>query len=220
MIQSVESDFVGAIRPVLGSGDYSLIAKELRKWPVADLIELLYSDDAEVVRLAVICLGHLAAPKAVYPLVSCLGHEDVAVVSAAEDALWSVWMRSAGATATDRLHAAVELIQAEKYDDAIWALRAIVAGNPTFAEAFHQLGIAWHSLENLDQAEEAYAEALRLNPCHYAAAAALGHICVERGDLDAALRRYHTALHIHPRMSDLRAIVPRLEAALAQRVVA
>lgn len=220
MIQSLESDFVGTMRPVLNSGDYCLITKELRNWEIPDLVELLYSEDAEVVRLAVVALGYSGATSAVYPLVSCLGHLEPAVVAVAEDALWSIWMRMAGESATEALSAAVSDIRAERFEGAIARLRQLTDAVPGFAEAHHQLGIALHSLERLEEAEAAYSEALRLNSCHYAAAAALGHICVERGDLDEALRRYHTALHIHPRMSDLRALTPRLEAALQQRSVA
>jgi tetratricopeptide (TPR) repeat protein len=68
-----------------------------------------------------------------------------------------------------------------------------------------------------ERAQRGRITALRLNPHHFGAAAALGHALMEKGDLRGALRFYRKALRIHPRLEDLPDAVRELEFVLASQ---
>jgi len=214
-------DFVRRVGPLVHSRETAKLLAELdRSWPVSTLVHLLDAQDPVVVCAAAVCLGHTAGQESVPALRALLAHEHDEVVAAAENSLWSVWMRAAGAEACAALAGAVANLEAGKCEAAIRTLRSLVAAHPEFAEAHHQLALAMHTLGLSEPAEASYETAYRLNPAHYAAAANLGHVAVERSDYVSAYRWYRASLSIHPRQPELQAIVPRLAAALDRRVVA
>lgn len=214
-------DFVRRVLPLVQRGETAnLIAALDRDWSVFKLLPLLRSGDREIVRAALTCLGHVADRSASDAVAACLAHEDEQIVAAAENALWSIWMRAAGPVACEQLAHAVSRLEAEDHHTAVRLLRGLTATHPDFAEAHHQLALAMHSLGLCEPAEASYETAYRLNPHHYAAAANLGHVAVERNDFSAAHRWYKASLRVHPRQPELQAIVPRLAAALDRRVVA
>jgi tetratricopeptide (TPR) repeat protein len=212
--------FLLSMDPPLACGDLAVVLARLREgWPPPRLIELLASPLPAAARTAATCLGLTGSIEHCHHLVSLLGHGDDEVAAAAEDALWSIWMQAGSDEACAELQAAVEQLQDGDLAAALSRLDALVASEGSFAEARHQRALALHSLERYEEAAAAYQAALALNPHHFAAVAGLGHICAERGDYAGALRYYQRALHIHPRLREIRATVPRLEAAL-RRIVA
>ena len=221
MLRNSDSVFFAAIDPPLVGGDLATVLARLRgNWPPERLVELLASPLPAAVKTAATCLGLTGSMGHCDRLVSLLGHDDERVVAAAEDALWSIWMRAGSEDATAQLRLAIQRLQQDDAESALRVLRELTAADCSLAEAHHQRAIALHSLERYDEAEAAYQTAVALNPCHFAAVAGLGHICVQRGDYTGALRHYHCALQIHPRLAEIREIVPQLEAAIKRRIVA
>lgn len=207
--------------PPLERGDTPALLETLEDWPAERLLEALSAGASDSEALAVAqCLGAVGGTPAACALVSMLGHPSAEVAQVAEDALWSVWMRAAPPRAVEQLRQAIRCSDEEDFAGAIRILRLLVAHEPAFAEAHHQLALALHARESLEEAESAYREAVRLNPLHFAAFAGLGHIAVARADLEGALARYRRAVHLHPRLGDIRELLPRLEAAVQRRVVA
>jgi len=221
VVSDSDTVFLVSIDPPLACGDLPTVLARLREsWPPPRLVELLVSPVPAVVKTAAICLGLTGSMQDCHQLVSLLGHADEHVASAAEDALWNIWMRAGSERANAALRAAGEPLREGDSETALGRLKELTAEEDSFAEAHHQQAIALHALERYEQAEASYQRALTLNPHHFAAAAGLGHICVQRGDYAGALRYYHRALHIHPRLTEIREIVPQLEAAVRHRVVA
>lgn len=221
VVRDSDRTFLIAIDPPLVAGDLAATVGRLRaNWPPERLVELTASPLEAVVRLAVICLGLTGSMKHSQRLVSLLNHSNERIVAAAEDALWSLWMRAGSPDGAKRLADAILAAQQGESDSALQILRDLIASEPALAEAHHQQAILLHALERNDEAEAAYHATLDLNPDHFAAAAGLGHLCIERDDYDGALDFYKQALKIHPRLTGVREVVPRLEAALHKRDVA
>lgn len=216
-----EQRLLSAVAPHLERRDWPAMLNVLtRDWPRPLLIQLLASSNPAVSRTAAASLGIVGDAGDTGRLALLLAHPDPAVAAEAEDALWRLWMRAPSPYAQSLLADAVGHVRLGRCAQAIHALEALTLSEPTFAEGFHQLGIALHSLERLDDAEAAYRRALELNPWHFAACAALGHLCVQRGDPLGALPHYRRAVTIHPRLAEISELLPRLEAALAKRNVA
>ena len=139
------------------------------------------------------------------------------VVQLAEHCLWSIWMQSGSEEGNRHLAAAVGCMKTGDHAAAIKVLDALVAREPEFAEAHFQRGLALAAADQTAEAEDAYRQALRLNPYHFGAAAALGHACVERGHLQAALHFYRQALRIHPQLEDVPDAVHEVECVIEAR---
>ena len=221
MSSHAETAFLAILEPPLVAGDLPVVLARLQaSWPPERLVEFLSSPRDAVAKVAATCLGMTGDMRHCEPLVLALGHASEQVAIAAENALWSLWMRGGSDEACARLHDAVERLRQDAVEAALALLDELICSEESFAEVHHQRAIALHSLERLDEAEVAYRRAVALNPHHFSAIAGLGHICAQRGQCSAALGHYRRALGIHPRMAEIRDIVPELEAAVRKRVVA
>jgi tetratricopeptide (TPR) repeat protein len=216
-----ESGFLATVGPLIARHDTEGLLRLLAEnWPTTRLIDLLSSDLPDVVRLAATCLGASGGPAHGRYASHLLAHDDPAVVAAAEDALWNIWMRSASDAARDELAVAIAEIRDDHTAAACQRLARLCELEPAYSEAHHQRGIALHAAGRLDEAYAAYGTAVALNSHHFAAMAAMGHICVELGDYVTALRHYRDAVSIHPHIADLPELLPQLESLVRRRSVA
>lgn len=221
MICEHESGFLSNIGPLLERGDRAGALRALSEnWPVDRLVEFFSSDISEVARLAAVCVGMTGRMQDGRYLSHLLAHDDEDVVTAAEDALWSVWMRAGSDTARNELALAIRDIQAERVEAGLSRLERLCMREPNFAEAHHQRGMALHGLGHSDEALVEYQEALSQNPLHFAAFASIGHILIERNDYAGALQHYRSAVSIHPHIADLPELLPQLEQLVQRRSVA
>lgn len=206
--------FLAEVGPIVGRGRVADALAALNgRWNPQRLTELLASQDTRAAALAARCLGMTGDMESCPDLVRLLARPDREITPAAEDALWSLWMRASSETATQALTAAMRLIDEGNCGAALELLHDLIEVEPQFAEAHHQAALAHHSLSDFPAAEQEYRETVRLNPFHYAALAGLGHLAVERGDLSSALQFYRRAVQIHPRLEGVSELLPALEAA-------
>jgi tetratricopeptide (TPR) repeat protein len=220
-VESQSNRFLDAVSAHLACGRTSEVYRALdREWTPERLAEMLGSDEPDVLVCACRCLGMIGEMSHCNSLAGLLRHARDDVSSAAEQALWTIWARQGSARARELLHAASRLVEESNLADALALTERAVALDPRFAEAHHQCALVLHSIDQAEAAAESYRAALRLNPHHFAAAAGLGHLCAAEGDLAGALRWYRMALSLHPKLEELREMVPQIEAALRRRSVA
>ncbi len=177
-----------------------------------EVVPLISSEDAAIVRTAVLYLGVYGTTRECPVLALCLHHADEGVVALAERGLWSIWMQAGSLEGNRHLATAVQRLSSGDSAAAIRTLSLLSTTEPGFAEAQFQLGLALSTADRPDEASRCYRETLRLNPYHFAAAASLGHVCVEQGNLAAALHYYRQALRIHPRLADVPEALRQVEA--------
>lgn len=181
------------------------------------VIKHLGTSDAGRVRSAVLYLGLHGTPREAAVLTLCLRHHDEQTARLAEFCLWYLWMQAGSTQGNQTLAEAVQRIKLGDFGGAIDILRVLVDREPAFAEAHFQCGLALESTERHAEAAAAYRETLRLNPYHFGAATALGHTCVEQGNLNGALHYYRKALEIHPRLTDVPDAINAIEEIVGQR---
>ncbi|MCA9244751.1 MAG: hypothetical protein KDA32_12385 [Phycisphaerales bacterium] len=214
-------EFADSMRSAFERRDYVAADRVLRDaWTASELLEFLESAQIDHVRMAAWALGIVGSQSTACRLVALLGHNNDDVAAVAEEALWHLWMRGGSPESVERLALGVRALRSGNDAIALDILSRLCDLEPPFAEAHHQRGLALHGLERINEAAKAYAETARLNRYHFAALATLGHIAVERDEYAAAVSYYRRALHLHPRLTEIREILPALEAALADRIVA
>jgi tetratricopeptide (TPR) repeat protein len=195
--------------------DRSVLAALLRARPGPEtILPLLSARRSSTVQAAILYLGLYGSVRDAPVLALCLQHADAEVAALAEHCLWSIWMQSGTEQGNRTLALAIDYMRDGDNRQAIALLTMLILKEPSFAEAHFQNGLALSSVGRHGEAARAYQQALRLNPHHFAAAAALGHACVELGNLSGALRYYRLALRIYPRLEELPDAVRCLEAAL------
>lgn len=198
-------DFLDHVQPLMVLDDEAVLCDELRRnWPDRRLIPLLAGKDAELVRMAALCLGLTGGPEAVEPLSRVLHHDDYFVVSAAERAMWSIWFRASTESCGRRLKRAVARFQAGDTDHAEQLIERIIADDPDFAEAYNQRAVLRYLTARFEHSLMDCYKTQALNPHHFGAAAGIGHNLMQLGDYRAAATAYRQVLDIHPRMEGIR----------------
>jgi tetratricopeptide (TPR) repeat protein len=101
--------------------------------------------------------------------------------------------------ARDRAHwtaveEATELLNEERYREALAELRRVLGEDPRNPYAFFYLGVAFFEVGEVDAARDAYEACLKLAPRHLGARVALSHVRRALGDLRGAIREASEAL--------------------------
>lgn len=201
-------------------GDLALSDMLRNRWPRPVLALLLGHVDPDVARAAAIALGLIGQFADTPHLAEALHHDDYFVVSMAEKALWSVWMRSSTPECSGLLREAIEATQRCDYGAAERLLDRILILDADFAEAVNQRAVMLFLTGRYESSTMACHRALALNPHHFGAAAGLGHNHLQRGQHRAAMAAYRRALRIHPRMEGVRQALRQAREALADDVAA
>ena len=94
--------------------------------------------------------------------------------------------------------AAVRMVEQERYETGIAALRKVTEQVPEATAAYINLGMAQARSGELDRAEESLRKALELNPRHPVAYNELGLVQRRKGEFAEARRSYESALDAFP----------------------
>lgn len=97
---------------------------------------------------------------------------------------------------------ATELLNEERYREALEVLREVLQNDPTNPYAFFFLGQAFYEVGEMEPARDAYQAALRLAPQHLGARIALCHVLRKVGDHRGAIREGMAALSQAPEDAD------------------
>ena len=194
-------EFLQAVSPALEAGDTDALFEAVNgRWSNQDLCCLLRHRESEIRSVAVLVLGVAGDRSIVGCLTRCL-HDPAAEVSRfAEDALWSIWLRSGKPEATLHFHAAMQALASDRFEEAIEGFHRAIEIDPDFAEAYNQLSIVHYLRHDWRASMSACRQTLALMPTHFGALAGLGHIHAHLHELRQAVDCYRRALAINPHM--------------------
>ena len=209
--------FVSEIRPFLETCEADLLIGHLRRcWPNKLLRDLLFCGDDATVKVALLCLSLTGTMEDTPGIASLLPLADAFTRNLAEHALWSIWFRASDDKANMALRRAVQLIGENRPNEALTRLSDLLDSHPGFAEAHNQRATIYFLRGDYDRAEQDFSETLRLNPCHYAALACLGHCHATLAHLHTALALYRKAHRLHPHAEGLREMIEEVTKRLAR----
>jgi tetratricopeptide (TPR) repeat protein len=131
-----------------------------------------------------------------------------------EDQIWQLWMHHPHRLAARALDRAASDIAAQRYDIAETRLALLVRARSDFAEAWNKRATLYYLLERDEDSMHDIRRTLELEPRHFGALCGLGEICVSRGDREAALFVFQTALRVNPHLEGARNAVEQLAGAV------
>jgi arylsulfatase A-like enzyme/Tfp pilus assembly protein PilF len=99
----------------------------------------------------------------------------------------------------ERIGDARALAKKDKLEEAVAAMRAVIAEDPGIIDAYTALGGWLGELKRPDEAIAAYKRALEIDPRNEGALASLAEVYRAQGKPDAAIEGYRTVLKIEPR---------------------
>lgn len=128
-------------------------------------------------------------------LIRGLLSDSAEVRAIASEALWDLWIRSAGQEAYRRIREADEAAAKQRYDEALRILDQVLADHPDFAEGWNRRAIVHWQVRRYRRSMQDCQRAVSLNPCHFGAwhgmalcQAHLGNLLGARWSLQAVLR--------------------------------
>ncbi len=98
----------------------------------------------------------------------------------------------------DAVEEATELLNEERFHEALVMLREIIKATPSNPYAYYFLGIGLYEVGELEPARDAYRAVLRLAPNHLGARVALSHVLRQLGDAKEAIKEGAVALEQSP----------------------
>lgn len=188
-----------AYRRFLDSADAPRFATDVDEhYSRATLMTLLSRGDVEMRRAAAMSLGMLGDRSTVETLGRALSDSDRGVRLAADDSFRALLVREAAPLHHQQLLKVMHLNDGGEYAAALAPTMILVDQAPFYAEAYHQLAICWHGLENHSQAESAYSACLWHCRFHYPAWQGLSRCLVMLEDHAGAVSALERCLQICP----------------------
>ena len=188
-----------AYRRYLSSADSPSFAAEVNEhYSRATLLSALKYGDVEARRASALSLGILGDTTSIESLGRSLSDEDRGVRWAADDSFRGLLIRDAAPVHHQHLLKVMHLNDGGEYAGALAPTMILVDQAPRFSEAYHQLAICWHGLENFAQASHAYRACLWYCRFHYPAWQGLARCRVVLGDNQGAVNALKLALQICP----------------------
>lgn len=128
-----------------------------------------------------------------------------------EQKIWTEWSRSGSAAMDLLLERGVAAMEAGDLDTAIEHLTALTDHAPDFAAGWNARATAYYQAGLYGPSIEDIGHVLTLNPRHFGAISGLALILEELGYPEEALQAYREVQAIHPRSSNLKEAIERLE---------
>jgi tetratricopeptide (TPR) repeat protein len=164
--------------------------------------------------------GTLAVTGAEKQLLLALKVADPGVHDLARRALDHLWFNAAGADAYQKVCSAYDLVEGEKFRDALAILDRLVEQHPRFAEAWNRRASAHWKMGEYQKSLADCRRALALNPNHYGAWQGLGVCQLELGQLSEAVESLRAALRIQPHDAAARSALEKCEELLRRQTPA
>lgn len=194
-----------AYRRYLNSADSPRFAAEVDEhYSRSTLAMLLDRSDIEMRRAAALALGMLGDCSSIEPLGRALSDDDRGVRLVSDDSFRALLVRDAAPLHHQQLLKVMHLNDGGGHAAALAPTMILVDQAPSYSEAYHQLAICWHGLENYYQAESAYRACLWQCRYHYPAWQGLARCRVVLEDYAGAIKALEQCLNISPDVESAR----------------
>ena len=176
----------------------------------ATLERLAIYGDINCRRAAILALTFIGQYECNATMGHALRDPDRGVRMIAEDGICQIWLRQGCPATQSALRKLHYLNQAQRYDEVSDLAERLIDESPYIAETHYQLANARFESEDYRGTLIAAAQAIELNPYHFAALSKMGKSYLELDQTILALGCFERALRLNPNREDYRIHISRL----------
>jgi len=155
-------------------------------------------------------LAKLAGMQAMPALVQALRDDDGHVRVAAQEVMWTIWLRSGNEQIDTLMAEGIRLMEAEQYPEAVEVFDQIITRAPEFAEGYNKRATVYYLMLEFDKSIADIHRTLELNPVHFGALSGMGLCYLGLVEPRQALEWFERAVAVNPNMDTIQLYIQRI----------
>jgi tetratricopeptide (TPR) repeat protein len=143
-------------------------------------------------------------------LVQTLRDADLNVRAAAQETMWTIWLRS-GNDAVDALMVeGMRLMDRRHYSEAVAVFTQMIANVPTFPEAYNKRATVYYLMQEFEPSIADIHKTLELNPVHFGALSGMGLCYLGLNEPRQALEWFERAVAVNPNLDTIQSYIQQI----------
>jgi tetratricopeptide (TPR) repeat protein len=155
-------------------------------------------------------LAKLADMQVMPALVQALRDDDGRVRAAAQDVMWTIWLRSGNEEIDTLMVEGIRLMEAEHYPEAVEVFDEIIARAPRFAEGYNKRATVYYLMLEFEKSIADIHKTLELNPVHFGALSGMGLCYLGMVEPRQALAWFERAIAVNPNMDTIQSYIQQI----------
>jgi tetratricopeptide (TPR) repeat protein len=177
---------------------------------LAHALEVLKQGSVAEKLKALELLAKLADTQVMPALVQCLRDDDERVRAAAQEVMWSIWLRSGNDQIDALLTEGIRLMETEHYPEAVEVFDQIIVRAPKFAEGYNKRATVYYLMLEFEKSIADIHRTLELNPLHFGALSGMGLCYLGLVEPRQALVWFERAIAVNPNMDTIQSYIQQL----------
>ena len=177
---------------------------------LAHALEILKQGTAAEKLKALELLAKLADMRVMPALVQALRDDDGRVRVAAQDVMWTIWLRSGNDEIDALMAEGIRLMEAEQYPEAVEVFDQIIARAPKFAEGYNKRATVYYLMLEFEKSIADIHQTLELNPVHFGALSGMGLCYLGLVEPRQALEWFERAVAVNPHMNTIQSYIQQI----------
>jgi len=155
-------------------------------------------------------LAKLAGMQVMPALVQALRDDDGRVQVAAQEVMWTIWLRSGNNQVDTLMAEGIRLMEAEQYPEAVEVFDQIIARAPKFAEGYNKRATVYYLMLEFEKSIADIHQTLELNPVHFGALSGMGLCYLGLVEPRQALEWFERAVAVNPNMDTIQSYIQQI----------
>jgi tetratricopeptide (TPR) repeat protein len=155
-------------------------------------------------------LARVADMQVMPALVRALRDDDGRVRTAAENVMWTIWLRSGKDQIDTLMVEGVRLMELEHYPEAVEIFDQIIADAPQYAEGYNKRATVYYLMQEFEKSIADIHITLELNPVHFGALSGIGLCYLGLQEPRQALEWFERAIAVNPNMTTIASYIQQI----------
>jgi tetratricopeptide (TPR) repeat protein len=177
---------------------------------LANALEVLRQGTAAQKLKALELLAKLADMQVMPALVQALRDDEVRVRAAAQEVMWTIWLRSGNDQIDALMVEGIRLMEADQYSEALQIFDQIIDRAPGFAEGYNKRATLYYLMLEFEKSIVDIHKTLELNPVHFGALSGMGLCYLGLDEPRQALEWFERAVAVNPNMDTIQSYIQKL----------
>lgn len=156
-------------------------------------------------------LAKLASMQVMPALVQALHDDDERVRVAAQEVMWTIWLRSGNNQIDTLMAEGIRLMEAEQYPEAVEVFDQIIAHAPQFAEGYNKRATVYYLMLEFEKSIADIHRTLEMNPVHFGALSGMGLCYLGLVEPRQALEWFERAVSVNPNMDTIQSYIRQIQ---------